>query len=170
MLILPHSSDLWLHASNFTCVDVNSTVIPQDECLFGPTGINLTADNFMPLNYTNNFNISYGDGTFVFGSAGTDTVTIGNISVPDVEFSVAELAYWNGDNVTDGLLGLASPLLTSVYYGEDGTNDTNANAALYQPWFYRAVEENLVAPCKFTLGKGRSAIYADIPLSLLFGH
>jgi len=140
------SSDLWLYSSNFTCLNVNSTQVPQAECNFGPTGINLTADGFTPLNYTNNFNISYGDGTFLSGTAGTDTVTVGNISVKDTEFSVAEVAYWNGDGFTDGLLGLAAPLLTSVYYGSDGSVDGRNNSALYQPWFYKAVSEGLVEP------------------------
>jgi len=140
------SSDLWLYSSNFTCVDVNSTVIPQADCNFGPTGIDLSAASFQPLNYSNNFNISYGDGTFLSGFAGTDTVTIGNISVVDTEFSVADIAYWNGDGFTDGLLGLAAPLLTSVYYGSDGSMDGRKNAALYQPWFYKAVDEGLVEP------------------------
>ncbi|KAL7421181.1 hypothetical protein Q5752_004066 [Cryptotrichosporon argae] len=48
--------------------------------------------------------------------------------------------------MTAGIIGFASPLLTSVFYGSDTAKDSLANAADYLPWFYKAVNESLVAP------------------------
>ena len=44
-------------------------------------------------------------------------------------------AYWNGDGVSAGLLGLAYDALTSQYSGTDPTKDSNANRILYNPIF-----------------------------------
>lgn len=151
-LTRPSSSDLWIRGNNFTCVNINNTIIPSSECDFGPTGFNTNVTDFLPLNYTNNFNISYGDGETAIGIAGKDTVTLGNISVKNTEFSVVEEAYWVGDNVTDGLIGFASPYLTSVFYGSEAGNDSLSNQAEYSPWFYEAVKQNLTAPCESGVG------------------
>lgn len=65
----------------------------------------------------------------------------------DAEFSVVDQAYWTGDGVTDGLIGFANPLLTSVFSGSDPTVDNNTIVDEYLPWFYQANADGLVAPC-----------------------
>lgn len=141
------SSDLWFPTSDFQCLDQNSNSLSRDQCNFGPSYYTQSS-SFSYLTYDNNFNISYGDGEFVSGYGGIEKVTIGSITVPDAEFGVATIGYWSGDDYTNGLLGLANPLLTSIFYGKDGSNDSGDNEAEYNPWFYQAVKDNLVAPCE----------------------
>ncbi|KAL7421180.1 hypothetical protein Q5752_004065 [Cryptotrichosporon argae] len=87
------SSDLWVYASNFTCLDAKGAVASAASCDFGGSGFNLSSSGFIPLNYTNNFDIEYGDDETATGFAGTDTVTIGNISVTDAEFAIVDDTY-----------------------------------------------------------------------------
>jgi Eukaryotic aspartyl protease len=44
-------------------------------------------------------------------------------------------AYWNGDGISTGLLGLAYPGITSEYQGSDPTRDTNSQKNQYDPIF-----------------------------------
>ena len=83
-----------------------------------PGGLDISKSGFRPLNYTHNFKITYADRRSVAGQAGTATVAIGNISVPDAQFSVIDQAQWVGDGVTDGWIGFPSPLNTRVFRGE----------------------------------------------------
>lgn len=147
------SSDLWFPASNFTCLSLNGTEIDQATCDFGPTYFDITkagaAGDIVPLNFTNNFNISYGDGEYATGSGYIGPVGFAGITVDNTEFSVVEEAYWTGDTVTDGLIGFANPLLTSIFSGSDPTVDSHKNAREYLPWFYQANADGLVAPCEW---------------------
>jgi hypothetical protein len=146
------SSDLWFPARNFTCLSLNGTAIDQAECNFGPTYFDITkastAGDLAPLNVTNNFNISYGDGEYATGTGYIGSVGFAGITVANTEFSVVEQAYWEGDTVTDGLIGFANPLLTSIFSGSDPTVDNSTNAREYLPWFYQANADGLVSPCE----------------------
>jgi hypothetical protein len=51
---------------------------------------------------------------------GYSDVTIGGIHVTKQEVALVNKAYWNGDEVTSGLMGLAYGSLTSAYSGTNG--------------------------------------------------
>ncbi|ORX38737.1 aspartic peptidase domain-containing protein [Kockovaella imperatae] len=166
------SSDLWLPASNFSCllaanpmILANYTKEPQSVCEFGSNLFNISdIGEFMPLNYTNNFNISYGvqgysDLQFATGSSYIGAVGIGNLTVPNAQLNIVYNAEFFGNNVSDGLIGFAGPGLTSVFATANPMNDSAANYEPYLPWFYQAAEDGLVAPY-FSLALNRPT-FAD---------
>jgi hypothetical protein len=57
-----------------------------------------------------NFNITYGDGEFLTGIIGTEEVTLAGITVKQT-VALVNLAAWEGDGTTSGLIGLAYPAL-----------------------------------------------------------
>lgn len=60
--------------------------------------------------------ISYGDGSSASGKVNTDRLTIGGLTIPDqeVEYATTASSSFTNDSATDGLLGLAMPLLNTV--------------------------------------------------------
>lgn len=59
----------------------------------------------------------YGEGEFISGDLGFSNITIGSIHVPKQEVALVNQAYWEGDGITSGLLGLAYSTITSAYIG-----------------------------------------------------
>ena len=95
-----------------------------------------------------NFNITFADAEFLTGGVGFDSVTIGGLTVTQQEFGVVTKAAWNGDGVTSGLVGFAFPGLTSVFNGSNPDADVPGGQVVYQPFFFKAVEDKLVQPCE----------------------
>jgi hypothetical protein len=89
----------------------------------------------------------YGDGEFLTGTVGFDTVTVAGLTVTNQEIGVVNKAAWSGDSITSGLLGLAYPGLTSVYNSSNPLNDSLATSEVYSPYFFTAVKEKKVNPC-----------------------
>ena len=116
------SSDTWLVESGFTCVNItdNSTLTEAD-CYFGSSGY--TPDSTFVQIPDENFNITYGDGEYLNGIVGYDQVTFSGITVPKQEVALANLAAWEGDGVTSGLVGLAFPAITSAFAGTNASAD-----------------------------------------------
>lgn len=86
------------------------------------------------------------------GEVGTETVTVGGMTVTKQEIGLVTDAAWEGDGVNTGLMGLAYPDLTSVYNGTNPDNDTAQDP--YNPVFWTAVAEKVVTnPCKFSLNR-----------------
>ncbi|WVW78924.1 hypothetical protein I302_100887 [Kwoniella bestiolae CBS 10118] len=145
------SSDLWIHSKNVTCIDVNTgNPSGKEACAFGPGGYDpATSSTYQPLPFENNFNATYAGGA-AFGVGATDTLVIGDLLVPNVTFAIAEFAAFDGGAgyAIDGVMGLASPLLTMLFNGRDGSknNASDESRHLYEPWFYQAVEEGLIEP------------------------
>jgi hypothetical protein len=75
-------------------------------------------------------------------------MTIAGLTVKNQEFGIANAAAWSGDGVTSGLVGFAYPELTSVYNTSNPAKDSAANAAPYNPFFFTAVQQKKVKPCK----------------------
>jgi len=71
----------------------------------------------------------------VAGDFGTADITVAGITVPQQTSALGTYAYWNGDGVSAGLLGLAYDALTSQYSGNDSSKDSNNNRILYNPIF-----------------------------------
>jgi hypothetical protein len=78
------SSDTWLIASDFQCIDANSIPQTQATCNFGPPYNSTFGDK---KKKDVNFNIAYGDGEFVTGDFGTADITIAGIKVAGQQVS-----------------------------------------------------------------------------------
>ncbi|KAJ7457963.1 acid protease [Mycena galericulata] len=109
------SSDLWVVKEGFSCFDLNGTAVPASTCDFGPSQFS-PADSPTFQTFPNvTFFVEYGSGEHLRGPAGFDTVTIGGLSVSHQEIGVPDLNAFLGDGVSEGVLGLAFPRLTSMY-------------------------------------------------------
>lgn len=80
-----------------------------------------------------NLNLTYGDGSYLNGVFGYETVEIAGIEVTHQQIGVPYLAGWEGDNITSGLVGLAYPGITSAYGGTNASADGKANLENYSP-------------------------------------
>lgn len=119
---------------------------PTAQCGFGPTFDFKKSKTFAAIK-NENFNISYGDGEFLTGSVGSETITIGGLTAKKQTMGLVNFAAWNGDGINSGLLGLAYPSLTSVYNGSDPNADSRASSLPYDPFFYTAVKQGTTRPC-----------------------
>ncbi|MCJ1374978.1 hypothetical protein MMC20_006211 [Loxospora ochrophaea] len=157
------SSDTWLAETGFQCVNVTTDAdLPEADCYFGPL-YNISS-TFIQIP-DENFNISYADGEFLTGIVGHEKVTVANITVPSQEVGVVDYAAWFGDGVSSGLMGLAFPILTSAYSGDNPTLDSSATQDEYNPIFTSMYTEGLVAPM-FSLAISRGNITGGL---LAFG-
>ncbi|KAI0484597.1 acid protease [Xylariaceae sp. FL0804] len=154
------SADTWLVSQDFACRDELNNTIAQSDCGFGP---------LFPGNFSGNpigdqhFAIHYADGESVEGLMGymvcssewnlqnvtnvdgfLQNVEFSNVTVQGQEMALATQGYWQGNNVTSGVLGLAYPSLTSAYWGNDLDDDSQSDSALYSPLFTRMVSDGLI--------------------------
>ncbi|KAI0315205.1 aspartic peptidase domain-containing protein [Amylostereum chailletii] len=140
------SSDTWLVKEGFSCFTLDDNATTTDNCAFGSAGF-VPADSPTYKAFPDhNFNISYGDGEFITGDVGFETVTVGGLTVTNQEIGVVDNAAWTGDGVTSGLIGLCYPGLTSVYTGDDPNNDSSSNRVKYNPFFFTAIAEGAFDP------------------------
>ncbi|KAI0086737.1 acid protease [Irpex rosettiformis] len=152
------SSDLFLPQVGFQCFSLSDASVPEADCFFCTAGFDpAKSRTFKPFNNMN-FNITFADQEFLTGGVGFDTVSIGGLSVAQQEFGVVTKAAWNGDGVTSGLVGFAFPGLTSVFNGSNPDLDVPGGQVVYQPFFFKAVEDELVQPFfSVTLDRGSVA-------------
>ncbi|KAI0341432.1 acid protease [Trametopsis cervina] len=154
------SSDTFLAKKGFSCFDLSDNPVPESECAFGTAGFDTAkSKTFQPFPNMN-FNISFADEEFLTGEVGFETITVGGLTVPHQEFSLATKAAWDGDGVTSGLMGLAYPGLTSVFTGTDPDADSGANSVPYNPFFFTAVQQKLVAAPFFSVALNRGSFAA----------
>lgn len=167
------SSDLWLAEQGVKCVDVNMESQPVATCGFGPLASSTFQDGIIA---NENFNISYGDGEFLTGVLGYENIGVAGITVDRQEVALVTEAYWNGDNVTSGLIGFAYPTLTSAFEGTDPTVDNeNTTVVPYNNWVFNAIDQGLIAPMfslaieRGTNGGGGQLALGGLP-SVSFDH
>ncbi|KAK6969102.1 acid protease, partial [Favolaschia claudopus] len=150
------SSDLWITNSNFSCVDANRTVVPPETCQFGPAKFNSSASTtFEPASPNATFFVQYGSGEFLRGPVGFDTVEIAGVSVTQQKFGIPDLNHFLGDEVPEGVLGLAYPGLTSVYTVAENGSLTQSP---YMPFFFNAVEQNQITEPSFSISLDRASL------------
>jgi len=155
LIIDTGSSDTWVAQKGFNCFDLDENPVPESTCAFGTAGFDTKASKtFQPFPNVS-FNITYGDGEFLSGPVGFDTVTIGGLSVSHQEIGVPTLTAWEGDGINTGLIGLAFPGLTSVFNTTDPTKASGANQLVYDPLFVTAVKEKRVANPFFSIALDR---------------
>lgn len=88
----------------FNCFDLDRNPVSPDTCAFGTAGFDTKASKtFQPLPNVS-INITYGDGEFLSGPVGFDTLTIGGLSVVHQEIGVPTLTAWEGDGINTGLI------------------------------------------------------------------
>ncbi|KAF8188903.1 acid protease [Mycena galopus ATCC 62051] len=149
------SSDTWVPQTGFNCFDLDENPVPESTCAFGTPGFDIAASKtFQPFPNVS-FNITYGDGEFLSGPVGFDTVSIGGLSVTHQEIGVPNLAAWEGDGFNTGLAGFAFPGLTSVYNTTDPTKASAENQLPYSPFFLTAVKEKKVKNPFFSVALDR---------------
>ncbi|KAJ7623708.1 acid protease [Roridomyces roridus] len=149
------SSDTWLVKKGFGCFDLDGDPQSEKSCGFGSSGFSTTASKTFEKFPDVSFNISYGDGEFLSGPVGFDTVSVGGLKVTQQELGTPDLAAWNGDGVNSGLLGLAYPDLTSVYNTTDPTKASDANHIPYDPFFTTAIKQSKVTNPYFSIALNR---------------
>jgi hypothetical protein len=113
------SSDTWAVKSDFICTDRYDNEYPQAACRHGVGYVNEFAHGKLPNLH---FALSFGSGERVSGPMGLSDITVGGITVDQVQVGLANRTYWRGNNITDGILGLAFGALTSAYYGSEDEN------------------------------------------------
>lgn len=145
----------------FKCFDLDGTSESESSCAFGSSGFNTTKSPTFKTDAGTNFNISYGDGEYLTGSVGYDTVTVAGMAAKSQKIGVVNKAAWYGDSVTSGLMGLANPYITSVYGGTDPNADSTSNHLTYDPYFYTAVKEKMVANPYFSVALNRGSFAAQ---------
>jgi len=157
LIIDTGSSDTWVPQKGFDCFDLDENPVPESTCAFGTAGFDKQASKtFKPFPNVS-FNITYGDGEFLSGPVGFDTVQIGGFSVSQQEIAVPNLAAWEGDGVNTGLIGLAFPDLTSVYNTTDPTKASGENQLPYSPLFLSGVKQKKVANPFFSIALSRGS-------------
>jgi hypothetical protein len=145
------SSDIWVTNSNFTCVDPNGIVVPPETCKFGPAMFNPAESATFQLFPNVTFFVRYGSGEFLAGPTGFDTIAVGEFAVALQEFGVPNENFFLGDGVSEGVLGLAFPALTSVWNVTSRHNASGSNHISYTPFFLNAVQQKkLRNPCTFS--------------------
>ncbi|KAK4163044.1 aspartic peptidase domain-containing protein [Cladorrhinum sp. PSN259] len=163
------SSDTWaINQSNYTCQDLSGRNISQSACGFPlpppPSSPGQAAPQ--PLSTfkygltdpATHMYLHYADGEIVSGPMGFSDLSIGNITVKKQQVCLADRAYWFGNNVTVGVLGLAFPSLTSAYLGEEIPESPEngggsppqgglmGDTVEYSPFFTSLVEQGQIEP------------------------
>ncbi|KAJ7708902.1 acid protease [Mycena rosella] len=164
------SSDTWLVKKGFKCFNLTGTPESTETCGFGSDGFDTATSKTFKTLPNVSFNISYGDGEFLSGPVGFDTVSVGGLTVKQQELGTPDLAAWNGDGVNSGLLGLAYPGLTSVYNTTDPTKASSANHIAYDPFFFTAVKQNMVTNPFFSVALDRGTPSDDSDMTPNLGY
>lgn len=128
------SSDTWAVSSKANCTGYLAS------CFFGPS----YAGGFNEASLLDeHLYIQYGDGEVVQGPIGFMDVTVGGIQVTNQTVALANDTFWNGNNVTSGILGLAYPSITNAYVGPFGEHSSWYQME-YPPVFSNMVSQGLV--------------------------
>jgi hypothetical protein len=146
------SSDTWLVTTGFKYVSKGRKAqIADSRCRFGPTYNKSSTFSRIPNQH---FNTSYVDKSFVSGMMGTETVTLGNITVKNQPMGFVTMAAWESDGKSSGLMGLAYPSITNAYPGDGPARDEKGTATPYPPLFTSMHRQKLIAP-RFSLALNR---------------
>lgn len=125
----------------------------ESQCDFGPVFNGSFQDGKIP---DVNFNIEYGDLEFAVGEMGHEDVTVAGLTAYGQTVALVEIAYWQGDGVTSGLMGLAYPALTSEFSGTNYSADSINDTIEYDPIFTTLYKQGQIAPL-FSLALERNS-------------
>lgn len=137
------SSDTFAIRANHSCVSrFDAPVDTVEHCAWGP---DLIEDFRYGEDPQLHFKVGYGSGEAVSGPLGRSDISVAGITVEKQLCGLANYTYWNGNNITNGILGLAYPALTSAYSGPVG-DERAAYKKSYSPFFSTMVSQGLVDP------------------------
>lgn len=102
------SADTWVIDAKLKCANTR-----RDSCKFGAP-YSTKSPTFSALS-DQVFSISYADNSHVTGYMGTESVTLGNITVEKQPIAIIDNAKFITDGVTSGLTGLGFPSITNAY-------------------------------------------------------
>ena len=83
---------------------------------------------------------SFLDGEFINASTGLQDVTLAGLTAKNTQVGLANSAFWLGDKVTSGLMGLAFPLLTHAF------NATTGDRLEYDPVLTTMIKQGVMDP------------------------
>jgi hypothetical protein len=146
MLFDTGSSDTWIPMGNFTCKGPFGDTYPQEDCAFGQT-YSRGFEKYGMVVPKEHLHIRYGDGEVVTGPMGYIDIGVQNMTVKKQQVALVDNAYWTGNNVTSGVLGLAFPSLTSAFSGEEnGDSPSVLDQIVYNPIFTNMVNQGICPP------------------------
>ena len=136
------SSDTWAAKRDFECQDDAGKVRDQAVCGFGSQYIEGFGRGRVDDMH---FFLKYGSGEEVWGPMGYSDISCGGLTVSKQQVGLANHTYWQGNNVTVGILGMAYPSLTSAFYGPIG-DEAPWNAISYPPLLTTAISQGRMEP------------------------
>jgi hypothetical protein len=137
------SSDTWVVQGNFTCLSSLGDEVDQSSCWFGPTYNGTFSGGKI---FDQHMYVQYGDLDIASGPMGYQDITIANITVAGQEVALVNATYWQGDNITSGILGLAYPSITNDYFGSGSSAHGWLDEIQYPPIFTSMVQQGLSQP------------------------
>lgn len=137
------SADTWVIDSKFTCK--NSRL--SDPCNPGPAYNR--SSSFLELS-DQVFSTAYQSGEYMTGYMGTETIDIGQITVPGQQIGVVKDGKYHGDGTSSGLIGLGFPSITNAYPKNNTVlpvKPANRPPRIpYDPIFTNMYKKGLVSP------------------------
>lgn len=152
------SSDTWVIQEGYQCTMPRTAYSAAGECGFGKA---YKKSPTFAAKGNERFSIAYSSES-ASGVMGTETITLGNITVKEQEFALVNTARWRGDGTSSGLIGLAFPS-NSATWGLTGDDRGKKN---YSPIFTTMYKQNLIPSAYFSLALNRRS---ESPGVLAFG-
>ncbi|CZR52460.1 uncharacterized protein PAC_02337 [Phialocephala subalpina] len=132
------SSDTWVPATNVECVDPDTNnAVNQSVCAFGPLFQDAAALTPIPGIVMNQ---TYVSGEFMTGPMYLEQVTLGGLTINQTQVSIVTSAFWEGDGVNSGILGLSSPNTTAA------VSTKNGDQVIYNPILTNMFNKNMTNP------------------------
>ncbi|WWC63722.1 uncharacterized protein I303_106327 [Kwoniella dejecticola CBS 10117] len=138
------SSDFWLVASNYTCLDGSGNPTANTACRFGSSSFDPASAT--PISPKTFFNTGYADGEYVIGEGFIGEIEFAGVTIANQSFGVATRARWNGDGISAGLLGLGSLYGNQIYYGNSVADVSDDNRYIYNNPATNAYRQGLSGP------------------------
>ncbi|KAE9980918.1 hypothetical protein BLS_005158 [Venturia inaequalis] len=137
------SSDTWVIEEGYKCTMPRTAGNAAGECGFGQA---YKKSPTFASKGNEEFSITYSSES-ASGIMGTETITLGGITVKEQKFALVNTARWRGDGTSSGLIGLAFPSNSATWGLTGGKKD-------YSPIFTTMHKQNLIPP-HFSLALNR---------------
>lgn len=145
------SADTFVAGSNLVCVDSQGNVNAQSACAFASS----FQGNFSGGALENQvISGSFQDGEFFNGSLGLQDITIGGLQMKNQQVAILDNAFFLGDNITSGVMGLAFPTLTRGFKVDPTTGEGTRQT--YDPIITGLINQGLVDAPQFSLALDRA--------------
>lgn len=145
------SSDTFVSGGNLSCFDGGGALVAQSDCGFasafqGDFSGGKLADQVLSG--------SFQSGEFFNGSLGLQDISIGGLELKNQQVGILDNAFFLGDNVTSGVMGLAFPTLTRGFKVDATTGEGVRQT--YDPIITGLINQGLVDEPQFSLALDRA--------------